>query len=184
MPTAAPSSGHDDLHRHQHFKLYRDYLEHEDFLIDKRLLWNLSIQGFLFATYGLSVQKLAEVQSHQPTAGNEILGAWALHALLFALPALGVVISFLSWQGVHAARTAIKRLDDEWKAIENDYQAAHKAAKPHQPLPQLPNITGGGAPLAHDWGLRAPLFYPWAFIVVWGALFLFNVVLISYSLKH
>src|ERR1051325_2213045 len=55
-----PCSG---LPIHVHYKIFRDYIEHEDGLIDKRLLWNINIQGFLFATYGFSVQKLAEVQA-------------------------------------------------------------------------------------------------------------------------
>src|SRR5580658_9768416 len=43
--------------KHVHYKLFRDYIEHEDSLINQRLLWNINIQGFLFAAYGLSVQK-------------------------------------------------------------------------------------------------------------------------------
>jgi hypothetical protein len=35
----------------------------EDELLNHRITWNLAIQGFLFATYGFSIQKLAEVQS-------------------------------------------------------------------------------------------------------------------------
>jgi hypothetical protein len=184
MPSTAPPSGHDDLHRYQHFKLYRDYVEHEDALIDKRLLWNLNIQGFLLATYGFSVQKLAEVQVHQPqTDEKELLGTWALYALLFVLPLLGGVISFLSWQGIEAAQFAIKNLSDEWAEIEHGYKSGHDALKPPQPLPQLPKMTGGGAALAHDWGLRAPLWFPWAFICVWGALFAFYILLLAHFWK-
>jgi hypothetical protein len=39
-----------NIRRVEHYKLFRDYIEHEDGLVNQRLLWNINIQGFLFAT--------------------------------------------------------------------------------------------------------------------------------------
>lgn len=34
------------------YQIYRDYLIHEDDLMNQRSTWHLLIQGFLFATFG------------------------------------------------------------------------------------------------------------------------------------
>ena len=49
-----------EITKAEHFKIFRDYMQHEDNLINQRVSWNSTIQGFLFATYGLSQQKLPD----------------------------------------------------------------------------------------------------------------------------
>src|SRR5437879_8379854 len=45
------------------YRIFRTYVEHEDDLINQRQTWNLTIQGFLFASYAFSLQKLVEAES-------------------------------------------------------------------------------------------------------------------------
>ena len=51
------------LSHHEHYAIFRDYLKHEDNLINNRLNWNFTIQGFLFASYTFTIQKIAEIKS-------------------------------------------------------------------------------------------------------------------------
>jgi hypothetical protein len=46
----------------QYFKLFRAYRLREHDLLNHRLTWYLTIQGFLFVTYGYCVQKPAEIE--------------------------------------------------------------------------------------------------------------------------
>jgi hypothetical protein len=165
---------------HVHYKIFRDYIEHEDGLIDKRLLWNINIQGFLFATYGFSVQKLAEVQAVAKHA--EIVGAKTLYWLIFILPIFGAAISYYSLEGVLAAQDAISQLKNDW---------LEKAKKEHPyPQPSLPGIIGWGFEAAadhedaHTKGFKAPRMFPQLFIAAWAALFMsFSVWWIIYFFK-
>src|SRR5580658_5975181 len=50
---ADPIKGHIEL-----YSVFRDYLKHEDDLINNRLNWNFTIQGFLFTAYTFTLQKL------------------------------------------------------------------------------------------------------------------------------
>jgi hypothetical protein len=124
-------------------------------------MWNITIQGFLFATYGLSVQKLAEVQAPKGIESIDGTGVLALRWLIVILPALGSVVSFYSWKGVVAAQLAIERLKTTWDGI----------TKPPDG-PQLPGITGGGDQGNHITGFLAPKVFPWIFVVAWILLLL------------
>jgi hypothetical protein len=170
-----------NLPLHQHFKIFRDYIEHEDGLIDKRLLWNINIQGFLFATYGFSLQKLAEVEAGSKWHGAtpEMIGAKALYWLIFVLPFLGIFISVYSFKGVRAAQHAIRKLKADWGDAKNQHMG--------NSLPALPGITGGGYESrpdkddAHKAGFKAPLMFPLIFITVWFALLLTYILPIDFK---
>jgi hypothetical protein len=152
------------LPKHLHYKIFRDYIEHEDSLINERLLWNITIQGALMAAYGFSIQKLADVvgaagATPSAAATSEATG---LHRLIMLLPFIGGPISLLSWTGVLAAQTAIRRLEATWVNV---------AEKEHPPgPPTLPGIVGGGGGETHGWGLIAPNLFPWLFVLAWVAL--------------
>src|SRR5713226_5962825 len=147
------------------YKLFREYVEHEDGLINNRLLWNINIQGFLFATYGFSVQKLAEIQAH---IGPETIGANAMYWFMGVLPVFGAVISYFSYKGVVAAQYAIDTLNRRWKGImDADENKDYKA--------MLPELIGGGDKKAHGWGFLAPKLFPWIVVGAWA------VVLLSYG---
>jgi hypothetical protein len=48
------------------YEVFRGYIKHEDGLIDNRVTWLSQIHGFLYATYGLTLQKklMQQVSSH------------------------------------------------------------------------------------------------------------------------
>jgi hypothetical protein len=159
----------------EHYKLFRDYVEHEDSLIDHRLLWNINIQGFLFATYGFSVQKLAEVQIH--SGAQEIIGAQALYWLIGVLPFFGIAVSVWSFLGVIAAQDAIASLTKQWEEIEGEYRKRGSTLA-------LPKLIGGGDLKAHKWGFLAPKSFPWVFVAAWALLLIHYGIVLGHFWKH
>ena len=153
--------------------------------MNNRLLWNINIQGFLFATYGFSVQKLAEVPGQH---GTEIAGAKSLlYWLIGILPIFGAAVSFFSWKGVRAAQDAIINLNTQWNEIIGDEYPTEKRSL-------LPKLIGGGDPKVSEirsaskshhkivgWGFLAPRLFPWIFIWTWAALFLGYVLLVVHQ---
>ena len=147
---------------HEQYKLFREYVEHEDTLIDNRLSWSINIQGFLFLTYGYSVHKLAELHKESMDAK---LGP--LYILIVVLPIMGAVIGAFSVAGVRAAANAIGRLKIRWDGIVAE----------HPEKLFLQELTGGGDEKAHGMGLRAPRWFPWIFVIAWALLLLLNIIL-------
>jgi hypothetical protein len=137
----------------------------EDDLINHRLSWNLAIQGFLFATYGFSVQKLAEVHAKALVEkGSDLAGQLAnsvgvapLRLLVMAIPWVGLLMALFVWFAVIAAKIALEQLHKDWNQICRNY--------PDQP--QLPDVAGAGVPMAVRLGFYAPLAIPLIFILAW-----------------
>jgi hypothetical protein len=148
-----------DLHdskspaHHDLYEAYRSYVRHEDSLVDSRLSWNLTVQGFLFAGYSVLAQKAFETCSAEKTMGFGSLLRW-----MWALAALGMLISLVSLLGVLAANSAIRNVRKLWE-------------KKHTKLIDLfPPLTGGGVGWAEVVGMIPQLLpllfcFAWAFIV-------------------
>ena len=152
-PGAVVAARYSTLPIHELYKIFRDYVEHEDTLVNNRLLWNINIQGFLFATYGFTIQKLAEVQAIR---NQEIVvgtGTVAMRCLIVFLPVLGISISYLSWKGVKAAQNAIARLEGEWDAVQSRWAARACRVSPEEA--RMPIIKKGswlrGISLGFSW---------------------------------
>jgi len=155
---------------YQHFEIFRTDVRNEDTLVNSRLLWNINIQGFLFAAYGLSIQRIPDPQNGHMVQG---VARNSLAALIFFLPLLGFSISWMSYKGIRAAQIAISSLNRQWKEIVGEYYKAEAS--------MLPMLIGGGCPSidrhgsharkAHQWGLLAPNTIPRIFMTIWALLF-------------
>lgn len=134
------------------YKLFRDYVKHEDELINRRMSWNLTLHGFLFAAYGLSLQMVN--QGAQPGV------AIAALSLLYLLPIIGIVVAFLGWRSIKAAQKAIKNLRLQWECRISP-----------QPDVFFPGLAGAGSEEAERLGMysqnRIPvvIFFGWLAIV-------------------
>jgi transcriptional regulator with XRE-family HTH domain len=148
-----PQSSHEITHeitKVEHFKIFRDYIKREDDLIDHRVSWNSTIQGFLFAAYGLSLQKPLDVK---PSSGDP----HNLGILVRFIPWFGIALSGLVLIAVLGAVLAHMRLRKDWHKVNPCY-----------PLkPYLPDIAAGGSNAARRLGLVAPLAIPILFVVAW-----------------
>src|SRR5690242_7379942 len=106
---------------YQLYAVFRDYAKHEDDLINGRLNWNFTIQGFLFTTYGLSLQKIAEVRSQLIKPGipwvRSMDYASAVHELrifMIVIAIVGIFVSAFVHLSVWAARIALYELELKW----------------------------------------------------------------------
>lgn len=162
------------------YEMFRDYLKHEDDLINNRLNWNFTIQGFLFAAYTFTLQKVSEIEAglllHVPSRNTHLLfnsstlGLDGLRIATVTVALVGLWVSLGVYISVSAARIAIEEIEKQWLAL---YQEYTKAAKPNQYVPSLPGMTGGGSALAHRWGFWAPAALPIGFIAAWVLLIVF-----------
>jgi hypothetical protein len=163
MSPAEAKSPH-ALTKLQHFTTFREYRVREHELLNHRITWNLAIQGFLFATYGFSLQKLAEVQANAVGEGatiaqavNQLQGISQLSVLLRTIPWLGMFMSIFVLLAVLGAKLSLEQLGEDWKKIEFKY--------PEEPF--LPSPAGGGVPMAVRLGFYAPLAIPAIFVAAW-----------------
>jgi hypothetical protein len=134
------------------FKIYRDYMKHEDDLLNHRTTWLLVIQGFLFATLG-------------------VLGEWILpnktpdllrterQFLVFVLAIVGLTIASVAYLSIKAANDAIDSLEKKWNNLRIRYEGWEL----------LPDIAGGGHPKAKGRGKKPALWIPRVIFLAWLA---------------
>jgi len=134
------------------YDLYRDYVKHEDELINRRLSWNLTLQGFLFATYGVSFQVLGN-----SAASDELKRHIKL--LACALPVIGGSVAILALLSILAAQASIDELKIRWA-----YPAGHIR---EDVLEMLPGLTGAGRRFANRWGKIPQVGIPCVMIAAW-----------------
>jgi len=144
-----------------YFKAFRKYRICEQGLLNHRLTWNLALQGFLFATYGLSLQKLAELQAKENGADITLKQARytveQLRILLQTTPWIGLLLSICVLLAVCGSWFSLRNLKREW-----DTKVPHNENSPY-----IPNPSGGGSNVAFYLGFVPPAFIPMIFAVAW-----------------
>lgn len=150
------------------FTLYRDYLEHEDGLINYRTTWLVSVQSFLIATFGFSYQKKFEVLGQaitKCTVGELEVTIYLYDFFLFLLVLIGIVTSRAAIRSVKAAVLAIGALQKKWEGM-----IEHKE---YPELFHLPKVIGGGFHKTPDEGAELALGLPKVFLISWCVIFVF-----------
>jgi hypothetical protein len=141
------------------FKIYRDYVEHEDELIYQRTHSLVTIQSFLLATFGLCYQKRFEIAAMLLKQGQQLSDIKInneYNGLMLALAFVGIATSLIALVSVRAARKAIEDLNSEWNRI-----------KEKCPQDYLPRLIGGGNPEAAKHGFHLSLYIPRFFLLFW-----------------
>jgi uncharacterized membrane protein len=130
------------------YRIFRDYLQHEDNLINSRLTWSLTVHGFLFACYGILLGKLADdFAALQASAHSQLQEHIIVALFCFQLPIalLGVFVGFSSWRAIKASHYAIQHLvaiaHHEGQPLKIDTCVATVPDK----AMLLPRIIAGGA---------------------------------------
>lgn len=92
-------------------RLYYEYLskqiEREDGLVNTRMTWLLTSQGFLFAALALIAKK-----------GDVREDLYSFLTIIF--PVTGIVLSIVAFLGVHAANLALRDLKKHWNNFKDD----------------------------------------------------------------
>ena len=119
------------------YSIYRDYIKHEDDLLNRRLMSNIILEGFLFATDGFSHELLHAAAFHDGLMAD-------LKVLPMVLPFVGIAAGVLTVMSIVAAQSAIAGLKKDWEEIacEIDPKA----------LSRLPALTGAGQKLSNGLG--------------------------------
>ncbi len=144
----------------QIYDLYRDYVKHEDELINRRLSWNLTLQGFLFAAYGVSFQVLSNT-----TADPAIRVHLRLLPCVFAV--VGCLVATLVLMSILAAQSSIDGLKIRWRSPSSHIE--------DNVLEMLPELTGAGQHFANYWGKLSQVGIPNVIIIAWVGLFWIGV---------
>ncbi len=108
------------------YEIFRDYIKHEDGLINSRLMWILTINGFLFTAYGLTLQKKLDITyniSMYLLAHNSInekydlfrsmgldFNLYEIYVFLIVISAIGVFVSVSGLDSINRAHTALGSL--------------------------------------------------------------------------
>ena len=161
------------------YKIHRDYLEHEDNLINHRTTWLITIQSFLLATFGFTYQKRYEVAAKLYEHSQASLSALGqvnveYHIFMAILCVIGVGVSITAFLSIESATLAIKGLKKSWSNVANGNNTSH-----------LPELTAGGDSKAESRGFGMPLVLPIAFGILWIlALVYLLAVRFSFSLGY
>jgi hypothetical protein len=143
----------------EYFNLFRAYRIREHDILNHRLTWSLTIQGFLFVTYGYCVQKLAELQTGENSA-NEFLVSYNYAVdqlklmIIYVIPLVGIVLSIVLCFAVVTNYRVLFRLEREWNE------------KIKRPEPYVPNPSGAGISWAHL-AVIPPLFITLILLASW-----------------
>jgi len=137
----------------------RGLVEHEDTLVDHRLRWLFTFNGFLFAAMGLSLSAeggLLTSECREPDRCGQMLQLLA--GLRYAITVAGALSAVASLFGVMAAQSAVR-------AARSDYMRACAArglpAGPFAPIGRL---------RADMWGVNIATWLPVIVAAVWVAL--------------
>lgn len=139
--------------------MYRDYVKHEDNLINWRTTWALTIQGLTFGAISVCIGKIIDRSGFElcKVFSANLIGSDELYAMMiFVLSLFGAVIAYFSMQSVQAARGAILNLE---RMFREDVRFRAKS--------RFPIITGGGLGTIDRFGFRLAHSLPMIFVFVW-----------------
>jgi hypothetical protein len=153
------------------YEVYRDYIKHEDTLRGQRTGSLLTIQGFLFAAWGVSLTVQAEHSNY------------AVQPFQVLIAIAGILVSTNHWLRYSAQNKAYKNLEDGFARLKSSLertkipqQSSSRDQSNEYWITRLPELRYAGAPTS-KWLQRVA--YHNIFIVVWFALLLLNITSIQ-----
>jgi hypothetical protein len=158
------------------YDMFRDYVKHEDTLVNVRLTWVLAIQGFLFAAYGVTfskkldiLQKIADLGYFRVT--KDLTHAITeIQAILAVIAFVGALISFFGWISINAAHEAVRNIENIFRQniiLQSDKSNGQKIVNVSGLY--LPNIVAGGLDpeVSSKRGGFVAQSIPWILIICW-----------------
>jgi hypothetical protein len=152
-----------DKDRAEHYRLFREYVQHEDDLINHRSTWHNTIQGLLFTALAFALQWNPE------TAGNPH-AALLQKTLTILLPLLGIGNAWAGYLSIRAATKALDALNEKWTKIGETYSDESKHS--------LPQLTGAGSEWAIKYGKAPAFLIPILIGVAWIVLLAVSAVIL------
>ncbi|EFL52318.1 conserved hypothetical protein [Solidesulfovibrio fructosivorans JJ]] len=140
----------------------RNQIQHEDNLINQRVVWLLQVNGFLFAAYAFTLVAQSNT-SCKATTGFTLLVVFSRFILSF----VGIILSFMLKRGISAAEKSIDELVKSWDELPPDHKK------------NCPQICGGGGwgNIRKD-GAFPSVLIPLALGLAWILILLSQILLI------
>ncbi|MGH6645931.1 hypothetical protein [Aquabacterium sp.] len=142
------------------YKIHRDYIQHEDSLINHRTTWLITVQSFLIATFGFSYQKKFEVAEKLQARGLSLDAMGPTYdeyrTFMITLAIVGVITALAALCSVFAAVSSIRAVQDTWQK--------KFGTLPH---PYLPGLIGGGSDKIASLGVLLSMWAPIFFSLLW-----------------
>jgi hypothetical protein len=135
------------------YTIFRQYLIHEDDLVNQRTTWSLTIQAFIIVAFGVAFQNRMSI-AHGQRSEHEYA------FLIFALAILGLGVSLICLISVRAAQIAIQGLSEKW----DQWGKTHLGSSDY-----YPPLTGGGKYWATRLGHALPIVLQGFFVGFWIA---------------
>ena len=136
--------------------IYRDYVAHEDDLINNRAGWFIQLHSFLIASYGIVVASVITTFFPSEHASvPAILPQLVACGLLLGITIIGAS-SGTALLSISAADAAIRSLRRKWEELPGT-----------DAMTELPSMTGGGAKGIAIRGATFQLALPVAMLVLW-----------------
>ena len=158
------------------FAIYREYMTNEGNLINFRMTWLIAINGFLFATSGLLIQRRLDI------VGDSSKSSLLIQVDLFLMGvfATAFLISLLAAHSIRDAKVVARTLSHHFEAsyhVEQDGELRFISVG--QNGERLPLIAGAGKTKGSTLGSHASMFIPWLLCLTWYLAFWY--VLSSHS---
>jgi hypothetical protein len=146
-------------HHREVYEIYRDYIKHEDNLINNRVGWFIQLHSFLIATYGILFAALMSSYFPQGTATIDPAIPQKVACAILAMVALvGIFSSLSAIMSIDAADRAITKLSKTWDGVSEGWAADRRI---------LPPLIGGGDTKNDRLGARFHLWLPRVMLAVW-----------------
>ncbi len=126
-------------------------VQHEDGLINIRVVWQLLAQSFFFSTYAILV-------SAKGDARDSLLGAQQ-ELLIWAVPIAGMLAGVLASVSILASLYTIEDLRKAYEKYRKEIDPRDQSARVFPPM-QGPDI-------ARKWARIPPIGLPLVFILTW-----------------
>ena len=182
------------------YRIFREYLQHEDELANNRLSWMLSIHGFLYASYAFTIQTKLQVAqrinpdlpTNSPGAGSAghagsypvsplIASIWQVDSVIFLICFVGFFISLVALRSIGAAgkanETTLKMFEKQF-GVQPAFGAPVTVLVANKLV--LPTIAGGGDHQNIPRGFLSAKWIPVFLMSGWVFSLLFDAWLIWY----
>lgn len=152
------------------FRIYREYLVHEDNLLNIRLNWLLIIQGFLFTAYGLTLKGVFGGNQESVDVHQSVID------LFMSLKCLGMTTSILSFITIFSSLVSLIKIRACWDKVKKNIPKEKIGQNTEDTdVSFLPYLVGGGIiegefDKFQDYlkaAFWAPIFMPIAFFMSW-----------------
>lgn len=142
---------HGDLTRAELYDRLRAQIQHEDELINIRVVWQLLAQSFFFSTYAALLNAPKEGRNALFTAQQELL--------LWVVPVVALLVGIIASVSIFTSMYTIKQLGQNYQNYRSGREREDHSAR------LFPDIQGPTA--VRNWARVAPIGLPLVFILTW-----------------